>query len=114
MAAQLDGFRQWPGGWADGIRVRHAGEALGIRTDPDQRIVWEETGPFGEIAGGLLLLPAPGHRLAPAWRAVTGRTSAGGDTAVGAAPVRRHLAAANRMRPARLIVTGIFIPGSKE
>lgn len=65
VAAQLDGFRRWPDGWTDGIRVRHAGDALGIRTDRDQRIVWEFSGSLGEVVGELLLLPAPGHRLAP-------------------------------------------------
>lgn len=65
VAAQLDGFRQWPDGWTDCVRVRHAGDALGLRMDRDHRITWEHAAGLGEVVRELLLLPPPGHRLAP-------------------------------------------------
>lgn len=73
---EIDGFRAWPTGWFDAIRVRSAGDVVGIRTDcgDPPGIVWERTGGLSEVVEGLLTLPAPGHRLAP--RLVIGRASA--------------------------------------
>lgn len=62
---EIDGFRQWPGGWRDGVRFRDAGDALGIRTDRDTCIVWEFAGSLADVVQELLLLPHPGSRLAP-------------------------------------------------
>ncbi|GAB2991962.1 hypothetical protein GCM10027184_52550 [Saccharothrix stipae] len=62
---QIDGFRQWPGGWRDGVRFRDEGDALGLRMDRDTRITWECTGSLAEVVQELLLLPNPGSRLAP-------------------------------------------------
>jgi hypothetical protein len=62
---QIDGFRQWSGGWRDGVRFRDAGDASGIRTDRDNRIVWEYVGTLADVVQEFLLLPHPGSRLAP-------------------------------------------------
>ncbi|MEO6085987.1 MAG: hypothetical protein ABIQ18_23040 [Umezawaea sp.] len=62
---QLDGFRQWPEGWCDGIRVRSGTDALGIRTDPDGLIVWERAGTLADVVNGLLALPTPDEPNAP-------------------------------------------------
>ena len=62
---QLDGFRQWPEGWRDGIRVRSGTDALGIRTDPDGAIVWERSGDLAGVVNGLLALPTPDAPGAP-------------------------------------------------
>jgi hypothetical protein len=64
---EYDGFRPWPGGWTDGIRIWSETSALGIRTSPDEppAITWELTGTLTEVAAELLELPAPGTRTAP-------------------------------------------------
>ncbi|WNV83703.1 hypothetical protein [Umezawaea sp. Da 62-37] len=62
---QLDGFRQWPEGWRDGLRVRSGTDALGIRTNPDGDIVWERSGTLTDVVTELLSLPAPGDPSAP-------------------------------------------------
>ena len=62
---QLDGFRAWPRGWRDGIRIRSATDVLGIRTNADHEIVWESTGSITDVISGLLALPAPDEPNAP-------------------------------------------------
>jgi hypothetical protein len=62
---QIDGVRQWPGGWRDGIRFKDAGDALGLRLDRGYAITWEYTGSLADVVQELLLLPHPGSRLAP-------------------------------------------------
>lgn len=62
---QIDGFRDWGGGWRDGIRFRDPGDALGLRLDRDGAITWECTGSLAEVVQELLLLPEPGSRSAP-------------------------------------------------
>ncbi|QFZ17568.1 hypothetical protein [Saccharothrix syringae] len=64
---EIDGYRQWPGPWRDAIRFRDEDDALGLRLrlDDGVHLVWERTGGLAEIVNELLLLPAPGHRLAP-------------------------------------------------
>jgi len=64
---EVDGFRAWPGGVTDGIRIYSATNVLGIRTTPTDPpgLVWERTGTLGQIVAGLLSLPAPGTPLAP-------------------------------------------------
>jgi hypothetical protein len=61
----LDGFRKWCGGWVDSIRFHDEGDALGIRVNADNEIVWEYSGTLAEVVGELMLLPHPGDRLAP-------------------------------------------------
>lgn len=61
----LDGFRKWPGDWTDSIRCKAEDDALGIRTDRDNAIVWEYTGSLAEVVHEFMVLPHPGHRLAP-------------------------------------------------
>lgn len=61
----LDGFREWRGGWVDSIRFHDEGDALGIRVDGDNAIVWELTDSLAVVVNELLLLPTPGDRLAP-------------------------------------------------
>jgi hypothetical protein len=68
---QLDGFRLWPEGWCDGIRVRSGTDVLGIRTNPDDAIVWERGGSLTDVVTELLALPAPGEPNAP--RLIIGR-----------------------------------------
>ncbi|MCS7477504.1 hypothetical protein ACFFQW_35980 [Umezawaea endophytica] len=58
--AQLDGFRAWPEGWRDGIRIRSATDVLGIRTNPNHELVWELTGTLVDVISELLALPPPG------------------------------------------------------
>jgi hypothetical protein len=64
---ELDGFRAWPGGWVDGIRICSGTNVLGIRTSPDEppAITWERTGTLPQVVAELLVLPAPRDRLAP-------------------------------------------------
>ncbi|WP_158852971.1 hypothetical protein [Saccharothrix deserti] len=62
---RIDGFRQWPGGWRDAIRLKDSGDALGLRLDRDYAITWEYTGSLADVVQELLLLPNPGSRLAP-------------------------------------------------
>ncbi|MFD5831019.1 hypothetical protein [Lentzea sp. NPDC060358] len=62
---QLDGFRLWPGGWRDAIRLKSDSDALGLRLDPDNMITWELSGTLAEVVHELVLLPHPGDRLAP-------------------------------------------------
>lgn len=74
---ELDAVKVWPQGWRDGIRVRSESDALGIRVrlNSPPEIVWERGGTLVEVVGGLLCLPAPGHRLAP--RLAVGSAPAG-------------------------------------
>ncbi|ROP40717.1 hypothetical protein [Saccharothrix texasensis] len=64
---QIDGYRQWPGPWRDGIRFQDEDDALGLRLrlDDGVRITWERTGTLAEVVNELLILPAPDSRLAP-------------------------------------------------
>jgi hypothetical protein len=63
--SQIDGFRQWSGGWRDAIRIKNTGDALGLRLDRDHAITWEYAGSLANVVQELLLLPQPGSRLAP-------------------------------------------------
>lgn len=64
---QIEGFRAWPDGWLDVIRVRTDTNAMGLRSDGREPpgIVFERTGSLTHVVEGLLSLPAPGDRLAP-------------------------------------------------
>jgi hypothetical protein len=62
---QLDGFRTWPEGWCDGIRIRSGSDVLAIRTNPNGALVWEHTGTLVDVITELLALPAPGALNAP-------------------------------------------------
>jgi hypothetical protein len=64
---ELDGFRAWPDGVTDGLRIYSATNVLGIRTLPTEppSIVWERTSSLSDVVNGLLALPAPSDRLAP-------------------------------------------------
>lgn len=64
---EYDGFRAWPDGWIDGIRIWSETSVLGIRTSPDEppAIVWEWNGTLAQVVAELLTLPAPGERTAP-------------------------------------------------
>ncbi|MCP2262063.1 hypothetical protein LX15_005795 [Streptoalloteichus tenebrarius] len=67
LPVEVDGFREWPGGYRDVIGVRSPTDVTGLRVtgeDPPG-IVWEFTGGLGEVVHALLALPAPGDRLAP-------------------------------------------------
>ncbi len=69
--AVLEGFKAWPAGWRDCIRVREENDALGLRirvpsdrhTSPE--ITWEYSGTLDEVCQELLALPAPETRHAP-------------------------------------------------
>jgi len=69
--AILDGYRIWPHGWRDCIRVKTLTEVLGLRMhiSADEHvgneIVWEDTGSLEEIVGEFLAMPAPESRTAP-------------------------------------------------
>jgi hypothetical protein len=67
VPVEYDGFRPWPDGWIDGIRIWSETNVLGIRTSPDEppAITWEHTGTLTQVVGELLTLPAPGTRTAP-------------------------------------------------
>jgi len=64
---ELDGFRAWPGGWVDGVRIYSPTNALGIRTAPTDppALTWEQTGAVAQVVAELLTLPEPGDRTAP-------------------------------------------------
>lgn len=74
VPTQVDGYRVWPGGWIDAVRVRDEDDAMALRTDGDEPpgIVWERTGSLVRIVEELLSLPAPGDRLAPRLVVATG------------------------------------------
>jgi hypothetical protein len=64
---ELDGFRAWPGGYVDGLRIYSATNAMGIRTAPTEppTLTWERTDTLSVVVAELLALPAPDDRLAP-------------------------------------------------
>ncbi|GGM67168.1 hypothetical protein GCM10012275_42100 [Longimycelium tulufanense] len=66
VPVRVDGFRDH-GGYQDAIRVESPTNAMGLRMtcDDPPGIVWERTGTLGEVVTELVLLPPPGHRLAP-------------------------------------------------
>lgn len=73
---ELHGVRVWPGSdQVDGLRIRTATDAMGLRVDADSGVLWQRTGGLAEVVNGLRELPPPGHRLAP--RLVKGRTGSG-------------------------------------
>ncbi|NGY59559.1 hypothetical protein G7043_11540 [Lentzea sp. NEAU-D13] len=74
VPTQVDGYRAWPGGWIDAVRVRDEDDAMALRTDGDEPpgIVWERTGSLAHLVEDLLSLPAPGDRLAPRLVKATG------------------------------------------
>ncbi|GAB3494049.1 hypothetical protein FB471_4062 [Amycolatopsis cihanbeyliensis] len=63
----LHGFRAWPGGWTDAIRVRSPTDVMALRSDGREPpgVVWERTGTLGHVIGELLALPAPNEPSAP-------------------------------------------------
>ena len=64
---ELDGFRAWPDGWVDGLRIYSPTNALGIRMAPTEppTLTWEQAGTLSHVVAGLLTLPAPDDRTAP-------------------------------------------------
>ena len=70
----VEGFRLWPGGWMDVVRVLGDAEAMALRTDGSEPpgIVWERTGTLADITDALRSLPAPDHHLAPRLVRATG------------------------------------------
>jgi hypothetical protein len=74
VPTQVDGYRVWPGGWIDAVRVRDEDDAMALRTDGDEPpgIVWERTGSLTQVVQELLSVPAPGDRLAPRLVKATG------------------------------------------
>lgn len=62
---QLDGFRAWPDGWRDGIRICSDTDTMGIRMNPDHDVVWEHAGTFVDVVTELLASPTPGAAHAP-------------------------------------------------
>lgn len=67
VPVQMDGYRAWPGGWLDAIRVRSDTDAMGLRSDGREPpgIVFERSGSLTYVIEGLLSLPAPDTRFAP-------------------------------------------------
>jgi hypothetical protein len=67
VPTEVDGFRLYPDGWHDAIRVRGSTDAMALRADGDEPpgIVWERTGSLSDVVEGLLSLPAPTQRHAP-------------------------------------------------
>jgi hypothetical protein len=76
VPAQVDGYRLWPHGWHDAIRVRSSTDAMALRADGNEPpgVVWERTGTLSHVVEGLLSLPAPHDRLAPRLVRATGPT----------------------------------------
>ena len=64
---EVDGFRDWPYGWIDAIRIRSRTDVMALRIDGHEPpgIVWEQTGNLTQVIDGLLSLPAPDDRSAP-------------------------------------------------
>ena len=79
VIAEHHGFRHWPGGWIDGIRIWSPTDVLGIRTAPTQTptVVWQRTGTLTEVVTGLLALPAPDDRLTSRLRGGEPRSASG-------------------------------------
>ena len=69
---EVHGVRTWPGGWADGIRVRYTTDAAALRVDHDGGVVWQREGTLCEVADGLLALPPPSAPGAPRLVKATG------------------------------------------
>ncbi|MGO1056961.1 hypothetical protein [Crossiella sp. CA198] len=67
VPTQIDGFRAWPDGWIDAIRVLSETDAMALRTNGDEPpgLVWERTGTLADVIEGLLGLPMPDDRLSP-------------------------------------------------
>ncbi|WP_158852379.1 hypothetical protein [Saccharothrix deserti] len=67
VPTEVDGFRLWPDGRHDAIRVRSSTDAMALRADGDEPpgIVWERAGSLSDVVEGLLSLPAPTQRFAP-------------------------------------------------
>lgn len=63
---ELHGIRTWANsGEVDAIRVRTVTDAMGVRVDADNGVLWQREGGLTEVVHGLLELPEPGDRLAP-------------------------------------------------
>ena len=62
---ELHGVRMWPGGWADGVRVRGMADARALRSDFDGGLVWERSGSLAEVVDALITLPPPETQGAP-------------------------------------------------
>ena len=60
-----NGFRVWPGGWADVLGVFAETDAQAARVNPAGELVWERTGDLTYVLEGLLELPAPDDPWAP-------------------------------------------------
>ncbi|MDQ3989291.1 MAG: hypothetical protein M3291_08865 [Actinomycetota bacterium] len=69
---EVRGVRTWPGGWADGMRVRYTTDAAALRIDQDGGVVWQREGTLCEVADGLLTLPPPSAPDAPRLVIATG------------------------------------------
>ncbi|GAA3891966.1 hypothetical protein GCM10022243_66130 [Saccharothrix violaceirubra] len=67
IPARVDGYRLWPDGWHDALRVHGDSDAMALRADGDEPpgIVWERTGSLSDVVEGLMSLPAPTQRFAP-------------------------------------------------
>ena len=67
VPTEVYGFRLYPDGWHDAIRVRGSTDAMALRVDGDEPpgIVWERTGSLSVLVESLLRLPAPTQRHAP-------------------------------------------------
>lgn len=67
VPVRVDGYRNWPGGWLDAIRVHSDTDAMGLRSDGREPpgIVFERIGSLTHVVEGLLTLPTPDTRLAP-------------------------------------------------
>lgn len=67
QVVQVQGFRPWPGGWVDVIRVRYTTDAAALRSDGSAQpgVVWHCEGGLAEVVDGLLSLPAPDAPGAP-------------------------------------------------
>lgn len=62
---QVNGLREWPGGWVDALRVRYVTDAAGLRSDHAGGVTWQREGTLVEVVDGLISLPMPGERTAP-------------------------------------------------
>ena len=62
---EVRGVCTWPGGWADGVRIRYTTDAAGLRVDHEGGVVWQREGTLCEVVEELLSLPPPSAPNAP-------------------------------------------------
>lgn len=56
---EIPGARVWPGGWADALLIRALTDAVAVRRDPHNAVVWQCHGDVDTVMDELAALPPP-------------------------------------------------------